>query len=60
MEKEHEDAESAPRDTAFPVASGSDEKHADPQPAAGDFHPIRIIGEPLSDTIIRERRERPW
>lgn len=24
------------------------------------FHPIRIKGEPLSETIIRERRERPW
>lgn len=25
--------------------------------AANDFHPIRIKGEPLSETIIRERRE---
>jgi hypothetical protein len=25
-----------------------------------EFHPIRIKGEPLSETIIRERRERPW
>jgi hypothetical protein len=24
------------------------------------FHPIRIPGEPLSETIIRERRERPY
>jgi len=24
------------------------------------FHPIRIKGEPLSEAIIRERRERPW
>jgi hypothetical protein len=32
------------------------------QPAVvnNDFHPIRIKGEPLSETIIRERRERPW
>jgi hypothetical protein len=25
-----------------------------------DFHPIEIPGEPLSATIIRERRERPY
>lgn len=31
-----------------------------PQQSDNDFHPIRISGEPLSVTIIRERRERPW
>ena len=25
-----------------------------------DFNPIKIKGDPLSATIIRERRERPW
>jgi hypothetical protein len=31
-----------------------------PQQTDNDFHPIKISGEPLSVTIIRERRERPW
>jgi hypothetical protein len=57
MKQEHEDTGSEPRDTGAP---GSGEKPAEPQPPANDFHPIRIIGEPLSETIIRERRERPW
>jgi hypothetical protein len=31
------------------------------QPVIDDeFHPITIKGEPLSEVIIRERRERPW
>jgi hypothetical protein len=60
MKQEHEDAESGPGDTAVPIPSMSEEKHADPQPSANDFHPIRIKGEPLSATIIRERRERPY
>jgi len=25
-----------------------------------DFHPIRIKGEPLSETVLRERRERDY
>jgi hypothetical protein len=57
MNLKHEDAESGLGDALVPA---SDEKHADPQPAVSDFHPIRINGEPLSETIIRERRERPW
>ena len=58
MKQEHEDAESVPGDATTPC--GSDEQHADPQPSTSDFHPIKINGEPLSATIIRERRERPW
>jgi hypothetical protein len=60
MKQKHEDAESGMGDAVAPRPSGSDEKHADPQPSANDFHPIKISGEPLSATIIRERRERPW
>jgi hypothetical protein len=58
MEQKSEDAES--EDITAPKPSGSEEKQADPQPFGYDFHPIRIKGEPLSATIIRERRERPW
>jgi hypothetical protein len=58
MKQEQENAE--PGDATAPGSSGSDEKHADPKPSAHDFHPIRIKGEPLSVTVLRERRERPW
>lgn len=57
MKQEREDPESGPGDNIAPRPSGSDEKHADPEPSAYDFHPIKISGEPLSATIIRERRE---
>ena len=56
MKQEHHDAELEPEATAAPRTSGADEKHADPQPSANDFHPIRISGEPLSAIILRERR----
>jgi hypothetical protein len=58
MKQGHEDTELG--DATAPGPSRSDEKRADPQPSANDFHPIRIKGEPLSETIIRERRERPY
>lgn len=58
--QEHEDAESQAKDNVAPRPCGPDQKHADSEPSADDFHPIRIKGEPLSETIIRERRERPW
>jgi hypothetical protein len=60
MKQQDEGTESKPEDIASPKPSGSEEKQADPQPSAYDFHPIKIKGEPLSATIIRERRERPW
>jgi len=42
-----------------PEPSAANEKNDNPEPSAHDFRPIRIKGEPLSETIIRERRERP-
>jgi hypothetical protein len=56
MKQEHEDAESQPGGATAPKPSGSDEKHVDPQPSANAFHTIKIAGEPLSATILRERR----
>jgi hypothetical protein len=45
-----------------PATEPSVENDAVPPTEVPDlgFHPIRIKGEPLSETIIRERRERPW
>ena len=45
-----------------PATEPSVENDAVPPTGGPDlgFHPIRIKGEPLSETIIRERRERPW
>jgi hypothetical protein len=54
MKQEQENAE--PGDATAPGPSGSDEKHVDPKPPANDFHPLRIKGEPLSVTILRDRR----
>jgi hypothetical protein len=56
MKQEHADTESGPEGTTVPRPSGPDERHADPQPSANDFHPIRIKGEPLSVTVLRDRR----
>ncbi len=53
MEQKSEDAESGPNDA-------TDEKQVDPPPSAMEFHPIKIKVEPLSATILRERRERSW
>jgi hypothetical protein len=46
-----------PGDAAAPEPAKSTEDSKFP---ISDFHPIRISGEPLSATVIRERRERPW
>ncbi len=48
-------------------------QHGEPTPSGGEdetsptnekrhleFHPIKIKGEPLSETIIRMRRQRPY
>ena len=56
MNEQPEDAESVPQPTATPRSSGSGEKEIDSRQAANDFHPIKIKGEPLSETILRERR----
>jgi len=56
MKQEHEDAESGPGNATDPTPTESDEKHADLQQSANDFHPIRIKGEPLSVTVLRDRR----
>jgi hypothetical protein len=54
MKQELEEPE--PEDATEHGPSGSDEKHVDPTSPAKDFHPIRIKGEPLSVTILRDRR----
>jgi hypothetical protein len=45
-----------------PATEASIENDAVPPTEGPDlgFHPIKIQGEPLSETIIRERRERSW
>jgi hypothetical protein len=57
MKEKHEDTESVQEGTAAPRLSESDQKEVESRPGADDFHPIKIKGEPLSATIIRERRE---
>jgi len=47
-------------DAAAPDPSVKAETPPDAKTWDLEFHPIRIKGEPLSETIIRERRERPW
>jgi hypothetical protein len=54
MRQEPENAE--PEDAAAPRPSESDEKRADPQSSANNFHPIRIKGERLSVIVLRDRR----
>jgi hypothetical protein len=60
MKRSRENAEPEPRDNAIHGPSGIQEGIHGAGPQAHDFHPVRIVGEPLSETIIRERRERPW
>jgi len=57
MKLKHEDEGRRPRSAIVPESNQED---AEPRPSATDFRPIKINGEPLSETIIRERRERPW
>jgi hypothetical protein len=56
MKQEYEGPEPEPEDATEHRPSGSDEKYVDPKPPAKDFHPLRIKGEPLSVTILRDRR----
>jgi hypothetical protein len=58
MKQEQGDEELKREDTAAPRSPRGNEKEADSQQSAYDFHPIKISGEPLSAVIIRERRER--
>jgi hypothetical protein len=44
------------RNTTASEGSVPDDKNGEPQVSTDDFRPIKIIGEPLSKTIIRERR----
>ncbi|HTA23069.1 MAG TPA: hypothetical protein VK763_06015 [Terriglobales bacterium] len=39
---------------------GEDEASPTTEKRDLEFHPIKIKGEPLSETIIRMRRERPY
>ena len=56
MKQEYEGPEPEPEDATEHRPSGSEEKYVDPKPPAKDFHPLRIKGEPLSVTILRDRR----
>lgn len=56
MKQEHEGPEPGPDGATEHRPSVSNGKHVDPKPPANDFHPIRIKGEPLSVTILRDRR----
>jgi hypothetical protein len=56
MKQEYENTEPESRQPTAPKPAGSDEKRADQEQPANDFHPIEISGEPLSATILRERR----
>ena len=49
-----------PIDGSASAASVEAETPPDAKTRDLEFHPIRIKGEPLSETIIRERRERSW
>jgi hypothetical protein len=60
MDKEHADESRSKKTLKSLNPSKLDEKDADSQPSAYNFHPIKISGEALSAVIIRERRERPW
>jgi|CZKJ01.1.fsa_nt_gi hypothetical protein len=53
MKQEHKDADPIPHNEAEFVPSAS---HKEPPALHSDFHPIRIKGEPLSVTVLRDRR----
>jgi hypothetical protein len=44
------------RNTTASEGSVLDHTNGEPQVSTDDFRPIKIIGERLSETIIRERR----
>jgi hypothetical protein len=56
MYEPREVAEPTHQGTGSVTPTGMDEKEFD-APSENDFNPIEIIGELLSATIIRERRE---
>jgi hypothetical protein len=60
MNPEQGNNETKPPNKKAPLPSVSELETVPSDAADNDFHPIRIKGEPLSETIIRERRERPW
>jgi hypothetical protein len=53
MKQENEDADPIPHNEVESVPSAS---HEEPSALHSDFHPIRIKGEPLSVTVLRDRR----
>jgi hypothetical protein len=55
MKQKYDDSELEPG--VVPANRPSESAEAEGVPREGDFHPIKIKGEPLSTTIIRERRE---
>jgi hypothetical protein len=59
MSDDHSESAKA-NEAPAPERSIERETPPDAQDRDLEFHPIRIKGEPLSGTIIRERRERPW
>jgi hypothetical protein len=60
MRQEPDNRAQEAEDKSRSTTSAVDKKPSLPTVIDNDFHPIRIKGEPLSETIIRERRERPW
>ncbi len=60
MKKEPNNRTQGAEDKSRSTTSATDRKPSHPAVIDNDFHPIRIKGEPLSETIIRERRMRPW
>jgi hypothetical protein len=56
MNQEHEDETSGRGDAPSSTPPKVGYEQPDPKPSVRAFHPIRIIGEPLSETILRERR----
>jgi hypothetical protein len=57
MKEKRGDAEFGQKGTVAQRTSEPDETKVESSPSANDFHPVQIKGEPLSATIIRERRE---
>jgi hypothetical protein len=58
--KQELDKQHGAEDKSRSTTSATDKNPSQPAVIDNDFRPIRIKGEPLSETIIRERRERPW
>ena len=56
MKQNDNDTRSAPSGMAAPEPLAPNKAQSDAQLSADDFHPIEIVGEPLSVTVLRERR----